>query len=284
MRLLNPYGNKAMWFKGNTHVHTTVSDGDSSLDAVATAYRSDGYDFMAVTDHNRVGSYLSRDDGLLVLSGAEVSITDRIHICAIGVQSEVDGGLGIAGVVEAIQRQNGFAIINHPIYSDMQPDTAALLDTTYAVEIFNSVCQYLDYTGYALKFWDDLLSRGCRVWGIAADDLHRLNHHRNCGWLEVNADKLTDGAILDSLNSGAFYSSTGVRLHAIAVEGDRLIVESDPCIALRVRNASRKPLHRLQGEDLTRLEYPIRGDEGYLRIDAINTRWESAWTNPILFG
>jgi hypothetical protein len=263
-------------------VHTTLSDGDSSLEAVVAAYQSDGYHFIAITDHDRIGPDLDRNSELLILTGVEVSVTDRIHICALGVQSEIDGGQGVNQVVNVIQRQSGFAIINHPTYSDLRPDVATLLDTTYAIEIFNSVCQYLEYTGYALKFWDELLSRGCRVWGIAADDLHRLAHHRNRGWVEVNADKLTDLAILESLRSGAFYSSTGVRFHAIVVEDDRLIVESDPCIAIRVRNASRKPLCRLQGDGVRRLEYRIRGDEGYLRIDAMNAHWESAWTNPIL--
>ena len=40
------------WWKGNTHAHTLWSDGDHFPEAVASWYRRNGYDFLAITDHN----------------------------------------------------------------------------------------------------------------------------------------------------------------------------------------------------------------------------------------
>ncbi|MGH9201250.1 MAG: PHP domain-containing protein, partial [Vicinamibacterales bacterium] len=40
------------WFKGNTHAHTSNSDGDSAPDEVARWYREHGYHFLVLTDHN----------------------------------------------------------------------------------------------------------------------------------------------------------------------------------------------------------------------------------------
>lgn len=40
------------WFKGNTHTHTTMSDGDSSPEEVARWYKSHGYQFLVLSDHN----------------------------------------------------------------------------------------------------------------------------------------------------------------------------------------------------------------------------------------
>ena len=40
------------WLKGNTHTHTTESDGDSPPEVVARWYRDHGYDFLVLSDHN----------------------------------------------------------------------------------------------------------------------------------------------------------------------------------------------------------------------------------------
>src|ERR1051325_6758060 len=54
------------WYKGNTHTHTLNSDGDSTPDEVVRWYRSHGYQFLVLTDHN----YLTAIDGLNALHGA----------------------------------------------------------------------------------------------------------------------------------------------------------------------------------------------------------------------
>lgn len=40
------------WFRGCTHTHTTMSDGDSSPEVVARWYKEHGYDFLVLSDHN----------------------------------------------------------------------------------------------------------------------------------------------------------------------------------------------------------------------------------------
>jgi len=42
----------ARWFKGNTHTHTLWSDGDAAPEVVADWYRSHGYQFLVLSDHN----------------------------------------------------------------------------------------------------------------------------------------------------------------------------------------------------------------------------------------
>lgn len=44
----------AGWYKGNTHAHTFWSDGDEFPEMVAHWYKSHGYDFLAISDHNRL--------------------------------------------------------------------------------------------------------------------------------------------------------------------------------------------------------------------------------------
>lgn len=43
---------KATWWKGNLHTHTLWSDGDDYPEMVADWYKSSGYNFLALSDHN----------------------------------------------------------------------------------------------------------------------------------------------------------------------------------------------------------------------------------------
>ena len=44
------------WYKGQLHTHTCWSDGRVLPEQAVQAYRDAGYDFFAITDHNRIGS------------------------------------------------------------------------------------------------------------------------------------------------------------------------------------------------------------------------------------
>src|SRR5688500_17498850 len=46
------------WYKGNLHTHTYWSDGDEYPEMVLDWYKSHGYDFIALSDHNT----MARDD------------------------------------------------------------------------------------------------------------------------------------------------------------------------------------------------------------------------------
>ena len=74
---------KKQWFKGNLHMHTTLSDGRVSPSEAIERYRKNGYDFIAITDHRCPGITVEPgEDGyfgaetveagnMLLLSGVE---------------------------------------------------------------------------------------------------------------------------------------------------------------------------------------------------------------------
>ena len=61
------------WFKGNTHAHTTESDGDASPEYVAGWYKDHGYDFLVLSDHNKLTDPETlghlMDEGFLLVPG-----------------------------------------------------------------------------------------------------------------------------------------------------------------------------------------------------------------------
>lgn len=44
--------NSARWYKGNTHTHSFWSDGDDYPEMIMEWYKSHGYDFISLSDHN----------------------------------------------------------------------------------------------------------------------------------------------------------------------------------------------------------------------------------------
>src|ERR1700712_1320328 len=42
----------AKWYKGNTHTHSLWSDGDDFPEMIMHYYKSHGYDFISLSDHN----------------------------------------------------------------------------------------------------------------------------------------------------------------------------------------------------------------------------------------
>src|SRR5215203_140780 len=81
----------AAWLKGNLHTHTLESDGDSTPADVVRWYAEHGYDFLAITDHDKI-TRVEDSRGLVLILAEEV--TDRLpkkplHVNAIGIETPV---------------------------------------------------------------------------------------------------------------------------------------------------------------------------------------------------
>jgi hypothetical protein len=85
-------------FKGDTHVHTTRSDGKKPPFETACDYRAAGYDFIAITDHHKYEPSIetqkeisSRTDEFTVFRGEEVhnGPMGYVHIVNFGGKSSV---------------------------------------------------------------------------------------------------------------------------------------------------------------------------------------------------
>ena len=87
-----------------------------SFDDAARRCREEALDGFAVTNHDFFSdipaSWLEKTD-LVVLRGVEVSARGA-HVLALGIDGEVEAGLGIPETVERIHGQGGLAIVAHP--------------------------------------------------------------------------------------------------------------------------------------------------------------------------
>lgn len=281
MKIRNPYRNLPHWFRGNTHTHSTLSDGEWPLEQVVAFYRDRGYAFLAMTDHD-VFTDLTRftTPEFLALSSDEVTVRGRDHIVGLNLKGLVDPFTDHQSTMAAINDQGGLAILAHPNWSSFSVERCLALHGYAAIEILNVVCNYLEYNGFALQYWDQLLTQGVRVWGIAADDAHRIPYQGAKAWIVVNAERLTAEEVLGNIRAGNFYASSGPAIEGFEVTGTSIGVRCSPAIEIRFMTGGLNPALRVRGEGLTHAEYAPRAGDAYVRVEVVDAQMQSAWSQP----
>lgn len=315
------------FLKGSTHVHT-VNSGDSatSVAEVIRWYRENDYDFIVITDHDHVT--IAHDDELLVLRGSELTFNPRacsppppeeggkcrLHVNALFIRDVPEYGtsglpsrmrwhdLQETDRIKIYEKQfalakklDGLAQINHPNWHwGMTGERLALLAQMGArfVEIANVQFTVWNQGNNEFpdieKIWDDALSTGVTVFGIASDDAHHYYDQESRrkagkrvyppggGWVMVRALPNAE-AVREAMAKGDFYSSTGVLFESFEYEknGIRLRVEERE-VNYRVI-VDGKVVHEVTNHDL---EYKPPKEFGYLRVRACAGE-ECAWTQPL---
>jgi hypothetical protein len=201
------------YLKGSTHVHTAYSgDSHTPIEEVVGWYVAHGYDFIVVTDHNRVTQYTG-DAPLVVLRGIELTHNParcepppleadgkcRIHVNGIDLTAAA-AEAEAAGRPPALEWKNGASAlrvdmyqaafdktrelggiiqVNHPTWH-WGVDGALLAELSrrgaVLVEVanmgFRAWSAGNEQHASAEAVWDDALGRGARIWGVASDDAH----------------------------------------------------------------------------------------------------------------
>ena len=198
-----------------------------------------------------------------------------------------DGAAVAERLASELARRGCAVTYNHPIWSRVEPDEFCGADGFFAVEIYNYDTVNESGTGYDVTYWDLMLRRGRRVWGFASDDNHNEGLFDDAfgGWVVACAPALTRDAVVRALMAGDFYSSSGPEVRSWGVSEGVAWVECSPCE--RVNFVAGGPVGAgatmiaPEGELLERAELPLRGDETYLRVECVDGRGRTAWTNPV---
>ena len=299
MLLDNPFELPGNWYKGNLHAHTTNSDGDLPPDKLCEFYREQGYDILAITDHNRVTPIdgLGSDD-FLVLPGAELDAAGpengtTYHLASYGLRDldgisrEMDG----QDVIDAVNAKGGAVHIAHPYWSDLTLHDVLRLSGMIGLEVYNTSCEFSIGKGYAEPYWDAFLARAQVVRGIAADDVHwHHSDHRPVdaagGWVMVKATELTETAILDALRAGHFYASNGPTIEGVRAVDGKVVAKCADCRSINVI-ANRQNGERFEPVDgslISEIEWTPRGRETYARLECHTPDGQVAWSQPLWVG
>jgi hypothetical protein len=303
---------KMRWYKGNTHAHTINSDGDSTPDEVVRWYREHGYNFLVMTDHNFItnvdglNSVHGAEEQFIVVRGEEVSDKfggKQIHINGLNVERLVkpQGGKSL---VELIQRNvneirdaRGVPHINHPNFEwAITADELKKVENNKLFEIYNGHPLVNNLGGGGKpgleEMWDVILSSGKLLYGIAVDDAHHFKDpwnknasHPGKGWIVVRAAQLSSAAILEAMEKGDFYASTGVELTDYQVNEKQITISIKEVRTSKYRVQFIGKDGRVLKEEITNpAVYQFRGDEMYVRAKVIESNGKFAWTQPVMFG
>ena len=282
------------WLKGNTHLHTTRSDGAKSPDEVAGMYAGAGFDFICLTDHWHASAEQAaraRGTSLTIVDGVELDGNDAegsfYHIVCLGTFRGIEREMGLAKALQSAREQGAYLVLAHPLWTGNSM-AEALRHPFHGVEVYNHVCQWLNGKGSGLAHWEAVLERRADVVGLAVDDAHITQAHPgwNGGWLRVGARDRSPASILEALRAGFFYSSTGPELLSLEWTGTTVRGRSSPVSFARLVG----PRHKGQrvggfdGSTLTRFELTLPDDWPYARLEIEDSCGRKAWTNTLFSG
>jgi len=289
---INPFLTKGQWYKGNLHTHTTNSDGRLSLEQIISSYKGRGYDFLGITDHEKVTDIDEHSTvNPLLIKGIEIAcgcseIGEPYHILGIGLKKMVEllDGVSAQKVINMIRVQQGIAIIAHPYWSGLTFGDVLPLKGILGIEVFNTSCHNGIGKGFSAVHWDDLLARGRNLYGFASDDTH-FQENIGQGWIMVKAKSLSVTDILSAIKNGQFYSTRGPIIRDIVFKDNIVAVRcSEAAVINFICDSSRgKSFHSEDGKLMTSASYDLLGQEGYLRIEVIDVNGKPAWSQPLFY-
>ncbi|HEV7396619.1 MAG TPA: CehA/McbA family metallohydrolase [Pyrinomonadaceae bacterium] len=294
------------WYRGNTHTHTNNSfDGDSSPTAVATRYKQLGYNFVLVTDHNRhttidsVNEQVAVAGQFLVIQGEEVTDSFNgipVHVAALSNTSPINPPHGtdirntLQNDIDAVRQAGGLPIIAHPNYRfALSSDDLKNVEGASLFEVFNAhpvVNNFGDSEHPSVEAnWDDVLSSGKVLYGLASDDEHTLTNASGAlpdrAWIVVRAASLDAGSITAAIASGDFYASTGIALQDYQVSATGVTVTLDGNSSGATIDFIGRNGQLLERTNSSPAVYTFTHHEQYVRAKIYDDLGRMAWTQPI---
>ena len=274
----------------------------------------------------------------------------EIHVNATNFRDRIKPRHG-SNVVEVVQRninavlaqrrlsgQPMFPHINHPNFGwSLTAEDLMQVQGDRFFEIYNghpSVRNEGDaYHVSVERMWDILLAFRLTelklgvLYGLAVDDSHHYqrfgmtNANPGRGWVMVRAPRLSAAAIVEAMEAGDFYASTGVTLKQVERTRNRLRIEVDPEPGVEYTTQfigtlrgfdpssqpapqptnSALPVTRIYSSEIgivlgevrgNQAEYTLHGDELYVRAKVVSTKpkanpyatneVEVAWVQPLV--
>lgn len=267
----------------------------------------------------------------LIIQSQELSDTFEekpLHMNVTNIQTKIEpqGGNSVAEVlqrsldqVKAQRDSTGvpmFLHINHPNFIwAITPEDMIKLSGERFFEVYNGhpmVHNYGDSLRPSMEvLWDKVQTAYIQankplLYGLAVDDAH--NYHvfdenssnPGRGWVMVLAENLNSASLVEAMERGDFYSSTGVTLAEINSDGNYLqvSVEVEEGVTYTIQFFGTKKSNPtasgvlLKEEKGEKAAYRLAADDLYVRAKVISSKpkenpykpgdTEVAWTQPVI--
>jgi hypothetical protein len=290
MRKVFRYSNPQIWFKGNTHIHSTISDGGLPFPEIERLYVSAGYQFLFATDHGKPSSFPPQqvEVPFLWLNGVEFDGFDQdgalFHVVCLGDLANIALKIPIQEALQLAHEQEAILILAHPFWSgNTFTDTQKF--PFLGVEVYNHVCHWINGKGEGRVHWNAMLCNKPNTLCFAADDAHLRSEHPgwNGGWIMVNSPRLSTASIFQSIRQGNFYASCGPQFNTLVSHKQTVHVTTSPVQFIRLVGP-RDTGMRVGSFDGSLVQeavftVPEQWKYAYIEIEDINGK--RAWTNTL---
>ncbi|MFN2466296.1 MAG: hypothetical protein ABR598_08550 [Candidatus Dormibacteria bacterium] len=280
--LESPY-QAQLFHRGQLHVQSNHGIGHEIPRDLSRAYERKGYEWVSITDQNTLTITSQFDTpNILAVPGAE-AVFPFGRLLEYGVDN-IPAPTTLQGAIDAVHRQAGGVVLARP----KEPpavgiDQVLTLKGLDAIEVYDARLHHDNpLVADATDIWDQVLSRGRRVWGVVGDDTLDIggpNSTLGLTSVDVQSSEVSPPLIYDAIRRGAFVDSTGVRILGVdTTAGDSVRVITTDASSIRWFGRGGTPLATTNGPDGT---YKVRWNEQYVRAVARRADGAEAWTQPV---
>ena len=305
--VLGMAGQEYRWVKGNTHTHTSNSDGNETPRRVMRWYQDYGYNFLVITDHDMITETRTLDsdknDDFILIPGEEITLSFEkhpAHVCALNPSRPAQAKPGesltatLQNGIDSARSAGGIPQINHPNWKWAFSETE--MKELRDVHLFELINVNRDSNNFSAggrlgteELWDRLLSAGKVLYGVASDDTHDYlgdfiagRSFPGKGWVMVRVAELTPQAVCRALENGDFYASSGIELADVQISEREYKLKikpySDTAYTTLFIGRDGQILKKEDGLDAV---YAFNGDELYVRAKVFSSGGELAFCQPV---
>lgn len=278
------------FYKGNLHTHTSCSDGKHTPEEVLREYADNGYDFIALTDHWKVGSERMFEN-LLVLPGVEYDFTfDAQVLHLVALYPDAHWGDGITRsmshteIINHVNACGGVPIAAHPAWSLNTPDFLASLTNVEVAEVYNTLSDepINARRGDSAQVLDVAAANGKLFRHIATDDAHFYVGEQCRSYIMLQAEELSVKGVLEAIRAGRFYATQGPKFLSAELIGNTLTVRTSRVSLCTFSSNKYWVAGRCRtGKDMTESVYEIQPGEKFIRCEIADEQGNRAWLSPI---
>lgn len=298
------------FFKANLHTHSTISDGQYTPSELKELYKNKGYSILSLTDHDLFINHKDlTDDSFLFISGVEFGTNkDNVpwpsyttyHLNFFAKDKNRDKFFDfeisydynvINELIKKANNEGFFVQYNHPRWSYQTINDFGHLEGLWGFEVYNHGCEIDMNDGYGDYEYESY----CRLnvdklnefpLPSATDDNHNYNkgddNPRNDsfgGFDMIKATSLTYENIIDAMEKGHMYASTGPEIKVLYIENNIIHIETSPCSAIFMLTENRNTYYkRSNNDDITSLDIPLYETSKSFRIEVVNSKRQKAFT------
>lgn len=201
----------------------------------------------------------------------------------------------VEAVNDLIAKANadGFLVCyNHPLWSLQNYTDYAGLRGLWGVEVYNHSCTCAGYYETP-QAYIDLLHENIEIFPVCSDDAH---HAFECGggWLMVNAERLEYSAVINALERGDFYASSGPEIKEFSIDGDTIHVSCSEAVSIGIVTERRTMRHARGTVDapITEADFdlskyiedskntPFTPWRPFIRLEVVDKYGKTAYTRP----